>query len=886
MPSWHSLTPEQVLEKIGSSLTGLSDEDARARISQYGLNELQEKKEKPFLIKFLEQFKSPLIIVLLVAILISAVLGELVDAVVIAAIVIMNAVFGLVQEKKAEQALKALKQMAVPKAQVIRDGQLIEIKSTEIVPGDILVLTTGSKIPADGRIVKSFNLQVDESALTGESVPVEKSTAPLTEGTTLTDRKNIVYSGTIVTYGRGEAVVTATGMSTEIGKIASLLEQTEKEATPLQKILDQVGRNLALMVLGICAVVFVVGTLQGAPILFMLLLSISLAVAAIPEGLPAVVTIVLALGTQRMAQEGAIIRHLPAVETLGSTSIICSDKTGTMTLNEMTVERIFTIDDTFEVTGRGYAPQGNIVGRGESINALPANLELLLISASLNTDALLVKGSEKWEIRGDPTEGALVVLAAKAGLDKEKLLLTFKRVHEIPFTSERKMMTTIYERNGTRLAFCKGAPDIIIHRCNRYQLHNEIKILSEALKAEIIRKNEEMAREGLRVLGIAYHPDPSETKPEADLIFLGLVGMRDSAREEVKDAIATCRKAGIKPVMITGDHLLTATAIGSYLGLIQNEEEAVTGAELERLPFDDLVRLAPNLSVYARVSPEDKRKILTAYQSSGHVVAMTGDGVNDAPALKQANIGVAMGITGTDVSKEAADMILTDDNFATIVRAVREGRTIFANIKKFISFLLSCNLAEVLAVFAGFLLFPAREPILTPAQILWMNLVTDGLPALALGVDPPEKDVMDRPPRSKREGIFTKRVLSRIAVSAFIMAASTLAAFVYGLNQSIIKGETMAFTTIVTLELIYGFFSRSEKLPGWKLGILTNKYLLWSVILSLGLQLLIIYLPFISSLFGTVALSLGDWGIIALLSLLNVGILEGIKGLIFAKIKD
>jgi Ca2+-transporting ATPase len=886
MTHWHALKEEDVFQLLSSSPSGLTEEEVRKRLESYGPNELKEKKKTPLWARFLDQFKSPLIIVLLAAILISGLLSEVLDALVISAIVLLNAILGLVQEERAEQALRTLKKMAVPRCQVIREGQIREVKSSEIVPGDIIVLNSGNRVPADARIISSFNLMTDESPLTGESLPVEKLACTLEEETPLGERKNMVFAGTTVTYGRGQAVVVSTGMATEIGKIARLLEETEKESTPLQKNLDQVGKLLAFMVLGICLLVFLVGILRGASPLFMLLLSISLAVAAIPEGLPAVVTIVLALGTQRMAKRGAIIRHLPAVETLGSTSIICSDKTGTMTLNEMTAEFIVTAQEEFKVTGRGYQPIGKVIGKEGDLKDLPLDLKMLLIAGALNTDAHLVQEREKWEIRGDPTEGALVVLASKMGLNKEKLLSEYHRVQEIPFTSERKMMTTVYEKDGERLVFSKGAADVLVHFCNRLQRGKEVEPLNQEGKRIILKKNERMAREGLRVLGIAYKPWKENEDLERNLIFLGLVGMRDAPREEVREAIATCRKAGIKPVMITGDHLLTAVAIGSDLGLIQKEDEAITGEELSRLSDQELLQKAPILSIYARVLPEDKVRILTAYQSMGHVVAMTGDGINDAPALKQANIGVAMGITGTDVSKESADMVLTDDNFATIVKAVEEGRTIFTNIKKFVSFLLSCNLAEVLAVFLGFLLFPAREPILTPAQILWMNLVTDGLPALALGVDPPEEGIMNQKPRSKKTGIFTKRVLWKLGISAILMALSTIGAFIFGLRNSVAEGETMAFTTIVILELLFSFYSRSDKLPGWKSGLATNKYLFWAVLSSILLQVLIIYTPGVSKAFGTVPLNLIDWGLIAAISFLNFSLLEVLKVFLFSQIQE
>ncbi len=888
MKTWHELSEGEIFQLLKTSHHGLTGDEVSSRLKQYGYNELVEKRKASLFLKFVEQFKSLLVLILLVAVILSLALGEYVDATVIGAIVLLNAILGIVQESRAEKALSALKRIAAPQTQVLREGVVKEVPTRELVPGDILLLAAGSKVPADARIIKSFNLQAEEAALTGESLPIEKNEMPM-EGNiiAIAERKNMLFMGTTITYGRGEAVVVETGMSTEIGRIASMLEETKKESTPLQKNLDFVGKVLAFLVSGICVVVFLLGFLRGIPALTMLLLSISLAVAAIPEGLPAVVTIVLALGTQRMAQRGAIIRRLTAVETLGSTSVICSDKTGTLTLNEMMVEKIFTFQGTYDISGKGYQPEGQILLDDRLVEHLPPTLETLLRAASLNTDAVIQKENGQWRVHGDPTEGALVTLAAKAGIWKEKLAEKHPRVAEVPFTSERKMMSSVYEVEGKNVVFSKGAPEVVLRSCNRYQGEGKQHPLMENDRSLLEEKYRSFAREGLRVLAIAYGEEIEHQEEwEQNLVFLGLVAMRDPARPEAREAIAVCRRAGIRPVMITGDHLFTATSIGTHLALLSHEREAITGEEMHDLPADELRKIVPQISVYARVSPEEKVKILTSYQETDNVVAMTGDGVNDAPALKKADIGVAMGITGTDVSKEAADMILTDDNFATIVKAVGEGRTIFSNIRKFLSFLLSCNLAEVIAVFSGFLLFPASGAILTAPQILWMNLVTDGFPALALGVEPKEPDVMDHPPRPKKKGIFTQALYTRIAVSALLMAAGTLLSFYFGMSQSLEHAETMAFTTIVVLELFFGFFSRSEKKPVWKLGFFTNRYLVWACLLSLGLQLMLVYTPFLQGVFNTTPLGLFDWGLIVTIVLVSLSVLEALKVVWFSKIRE
>ncbi|MEI6308457.1 MAG: cation-translocating P-type ATPase [bacterium] len=888
---WHTVPQDQLLLDLQTTTAGLSSEEAATRLSHYGPNELQEKLKPTLLVRFFEQFKSLLVLILLAAIIISLFLGEWVDAAVIGAIVILNAILGLAQEARAEQALAALKRMSLPFAQVVRGDQVEEAPTRLLVPGDLILVAAGSKVPADARLLEAANLQADEAALTGESVPVEKELTLLSAQAPLAERRNMIYTGTTITYGRGTAVVVTTGMETEIGRIARLLEEGKKESTPLQRNLEQVGKVLALLVGLVCLVVFLTGWLQGIPLLTMFLLSVSLAVAAIPEGLPAIVTIVLALGTQRMAKRGAIIRHLPAVETLGSTSVICSDKTGTLTLNEMMVERIFTPTAAYEVSGAGYQPSGAIHLDDRPVETIPPSLAKLLLAATMNTDAALTQKEEQWEIHGDPTEAALIVLAAKSGIWKESVKTGAQRIAEVPFSSDRKRMTTAFAFPETIEVFSKGAPDILLDLCTAVWEDGQSLPLRSTMRQAIQTRNEEYAREGLRVLAIAgktlpLHSCPEPKTLEDNLVFYGLAAMRDPARSEAREAIETCRRAGIKPVMITGDHLLTATAIGGQLRLLEGENQALTGAELAALTDEELAKRAPNLSVYARVSPEDKVRIMETYQKLGHVVAMTGDGVNDAPALKRADIGIAMGITGTDVTKETADMILTDDNFATIVSAVEEGRTIFTNIKKFLAFLLSCNMAEVLAVFLGFLLFPKMGPLLTAPQILWMNLVTDGFPALALGMDPPEKDVMGRPPRSRTQGVFTRPLFLRIGVAAAIMAAGALLAFLWGAQAGVGKAETMAFTTIVSLELLFAFLSRSERIPTWKMKLFENRYLLWACLLSFLLQLVLIYFPPLQGAFSTVPLGWLDWGITAVILLVSGLLMEGLKVTLFSRLSS
>lgn len=751
---WHAYAVEEVFALLGSAPDGLSSNEARKRLEQYGPNELQAARRiSPWEI-LLEQFKNVLIIILLIATAISFFLGHGVESIVIAIIVLFAVLLGFIQEYRAERAIEALQQMAAPTAAVLRDGQEIRIPARDLVPGDVILLHTGDRIPADARLIEAINLQIEEAALTGESVPVEKHAHPLgRDNLPLGDRKNMVYAGTSATYGRGKALIVATGMRTEFGKIAQMLQTVETVRTPLQQNLDRVGGVLARAAFVVVALIVALGLLRGQPIIDMLIFGIALAVAVVPEALPAVVTISLAIGVQKMAKRHALIRRLPAVETLGSTSVICTDKTGTLTKDEMTVRQVFTAGKCFAVSGAGYAPAGEFLLDDHPVSP-PEPLVLTLKAAVLASDARLIRKDDgSWDIKGDPTEGALVVAAAKAGVWKETLDVESPRIHEIPFSSETKRMTTLHRGADGVTAYAKGAPEVILEGCDTVITADGIHLLDDAGREQILLQAQQMASQALRVLGIAFKPGATPDDAETGMTFLGLVGMIDPPRPEARDAIATCIEAGIRPVMITGDHPLTAQAIAGELHLL-NGGRVVTGAELESMSDEQLKRAVEDIRVYARVSPSHKLRVVTAWQSNGHVVAMTGDGVNDAPALKRADIGVAMGITGTDVTKEAAAMTLTDDNFASIVAAVEEGRGVFSNIKKYLMYLLSSNIGEIgLMAGASFLGLPLP---LSAVQILYVNLATDGLPALALAVDPPEADLMKRKPRNPRIGIFTR----------------------------------------------------------------------------------------------------------------------------------
>lgn len=855
---------------------GLSEEEAKIRLEKFGPNELKSIDSISPWKMFLSQFRDALIIILIIAALISGAVAviqgtteEWFDAIVIMIIVFLNAVFGFVQEYKAEKTLQALKQMAAPRVRVIRDGKEKEIPARELVPGDIILLSAGDKISADGRLIEAVNLKVNEAPLTGESVPVSKRADDiLDKDAYLGERINMVFAGCTVEYGRGKAVVTETGMSTALGKIAKMV-QGEAEMTPLQRKLGVLGKQLGLAVLIIAAVVFGVGLTQGVDILEMFLTAVSLAVAAIPEGLPAVVTISLALGVQRMVKRNALVRRLPAVESLGSATVICTDKTGTLTKGEMNVREIFT-GRTIYISGEGYEPQGEFNSDGRKIDPLQhRQLRWLLTASVLCNDAKLVIEDGRWKVAGDPTEGALLVTARKAGLDEESLREGASRIFEVPFDSAKKRMITVNEIEGKLYLFAKGAVESIIPLCDHICIDGEIRPLTEAERNLIVEKNGEMAGRALRVLAIAMREvmeeeELSEESLERGLILLGLVGMIDSPRKEAIEAIKVCKRAGIKVKMITGDHALTAKAIAHEMGIDDRENIPVlTGSDLERLNVEELSEIVKDVNVFARVSPEHKMKIVEALKRNGEIVAMTGDGVNDAPALKRADIGVAMGITGTDVSKEASEIVLLDDNFASIVHATEEGRGIYNNIRKFVSFLLTCNAGEVATMFLATLIFvdPEMLPFLLPIQILWINLVTDGLPALALGVEPTDPDVMKKPPRDPAESPITRSMIYRILTFGTVMAVGTLLAFYleYSATANVTRARTVAFCTLVMFQLFYVFSVRSEYRNIWEVGIKSNIKLLYAVIVSFLLQLAVVYLPAMNTVFRTEPLGVEEW---------------------------
>jgi Ca2+-transporting ATPase len=824
MASWHSLSVDEVLERLNSRVEGLTDEEAVERLRKYGPNEL-EKVEGPSPLRiFARQFANILIVILLAATAFSILVGEVLDALAIIIIVLAATILGFIQEYRAEKAVEALKRMLSPMASVVRGSEEREIPVREIVPGDIIVLEAGDKVPADARVIEGYRLQVDEAPLTGESAPVQKEASTLEGGLQIPDMRNMLFAGTTVTDGKGRAVVVATGMNTEFGKIAREVAAVRKEKTPLERRMEDVGRLLSEIMVAACIMVVAAGIaeeyirhgmVRSGFAVEMILFGIALAVAAVPEALPAIVTGTLAIGMREMAKGNAIVRRMAAVETLGSTSVICADKTGTLTKGEMTVRRIYVNGRIVEVTGVGYEPRGEFLIHGEKINPLGDEaLTLLLEGIALCNEARLVKGDGGWRIQRDPTEGALIVAAAKAGIDHEELKERYPRIGEIPFSSERKRMTTIHKagENGDVIIFMKGAPETVLEHCTwiREGLGGE-KPLTRDRVEEILRVNSEMADQALRVLGVAYKRvrdlELGEGEAERDLTFLGLVGMMDPPREEAVEAIRICREVDMKPIMITGDQKPTAVAIAREMGVYRDGDIALTGVELEALNEEELAGIVDKVTVYARVSPLHKVKIVKAWKRLGEVVAMTGDGVNDAPALRQADIGVAMGITGTEVTKEAADMVITDDNFATIVKAVEKGRWIYDNIKKYLLYLLQCNLVELIVLAVGVLVgFPL--PLL-PAQILYVNLATDGLPAIALGVSSPDPDIMKRPPRSPREGIFTADGKRYLALFSAVLSIMLLCLFAASITQGETVARTRIFLALIFFELTIALSMRS-----------------------------------------------------------------------------
>lgn len=859
MVNYYNLSISDSIKSIDTSQKGLSEEEARQRLEEHGANELkQREKISPFQI-LIRQFTSSIVFILLAALVISLLIGEKLDAIVISTIVVLNGVFGFVQEFKAEKAIEALRKLTALKATVIRNGIEAEIDSRELVPGDIILLETGSKVPADARLIDIAAFQVDEASLTGESVPSNKTTSPLDNNILVNDQENMVFMGTIVTKGRAKAVVTDTAMDTEIGRIADMVQEAEEKLSPLQVKLKKFGKRLGFVTIGICIVVFGVGVLreylttdlfETSFVIEMFLASVALAVAAIPEGLPAIVTISLAFGVRRMAKRNALIRKLPAVETLGCTNIICSDKTGTLTKNEMTVREIYFNNRLIEVTGDGYTPEGSFMQTGgEEVDI--SSLELLFRSSTLCNDSRL-NHNERWEIFGDPTEGALLVSAGKGGFKKTEMEDRFPRIDEIPFDSERKCMTTIHRVNEENTAYIKGAPDVILDHCKYISINGQVKDITGEDRKKILDVNHKMASKALRVLGFAYKSLAEKYTPESEiveknLIFVGLQAMIDPPREEVRESIIKCRSAGISTVVITGDHKLTAIAITKELGLFKEGDKALSGEELDKLSDDELDEIVESIVICARVSPEHKVRILNALKKRGHVVAMTGDGVNDAPALKNSDIGVAMGITGTDVAKEASDMVLTDDNFASIVNAVEEGRGIYNTIKQFVQYTLSSNLGEILVVFLAILIgWPLP---LIAIQILWINLLTDGLPGLALGLDPFDKDIMKNPPRKRDERIISRDVIQNILIVGLVMGTGTLLMF-YGYGVETVKAKSIAFTTLVMFQLFNVLTYRAKN---FKIDIKTSKYLMASVVISILMQFAVLYTP-LNTAFKTVPL--------------------------------
>ncbi|EEM61703.1 MULTISPECIES: cation-translocating P-type ATPase [Bacillus cereus group] len=883
MSNWYSKTKDQTLIDLETNEQhGLTEEIVNERLTQYGANELATKQKRSLWQRIFAQINDVLVYVLIIAALISAFVGEWADASIIALVVVLNAVIGVVQESKAEQALEALKKMATPKAIVKRDGELKEIPSEHVVPGDIVMLDAGRYIPCDLRLIETANLKVEESALTGESVPVDKDAIyhpfmQSDEQVPLGDQKNMAFMSTLVTYGRGVGVAVETGMNSQIGKIATLLHEAADDMTPLQKSLAQVGKYLGFVAVAICIVMFLIGFLQGRDTLEMFMTAISLAVAAIPEGLPAIVSIVLAIGVQRMIKQNVIIRKLPAVEALGSVTIICSDKTGTLTQNKMTVTHFYS-DNTYDQL--------------ERLNVNNDTQRLLLENMVLCNDASYNNESQT----GDPTEIALLVAGSTFNMQKDHLEKIHERVNELPFDSDRKMMSTVHTYDESYYSMTKGAIDKLLPLCTHIFKNGKIEGLTEDDKNQILEAAEVMSQEALRVLSFAFKQynssDVDIDHLEENLIFIGLVGMIDPPRTEVKDSISECKKAGIRTVMITGDHKDTAFAIAKELGIAEEISEIMIGTELDNISDTELANKINHLHVFARVSPEHKVKIVKALRAKGNIVSMTGDGVNDAPSLKQADVGVAMGITGTDVAKGAADVVLTDDNFSSIVKAVEEGRNIYRNIKKSILFLLSCNFGEIIALFLAILLGWATP--LRPIHILWVNLITDTLPALSLGVDPEDPDVMKEKPRHAKESLFSGSVPFLI-FNGFVIGLLTLIAFIAGAKfytgdtnlfplfperideDALLHAQTMAFVVLSFSQLVHSFNLRSRTKSIFSIGIFTNKYLVFSLLIGVLMQVCIISIPPLANIFGVHALTMRDWGFVLLLSIIPLVVNEFIK---------
>ena len=872
---WHTLSVEQALDRLGTESTGLTSAEAAERLRAHGANELQSLTRESAWRTFLAQFQNVLILILLSATLVSAFLGHTLEAGVITVIVLFAVILGFIQEHRAGRALEALREMAAPAARVLRDGHECVVPARDVVPGDVVLLRTGDRVPADARVTHAVNLAVDEAALTGESAAVEKTTLALVDARLpLGDRTNLTYAGTLVTHGRGQAVVVLTGMSTEFGRIARMVETVDASRTPLQENLDRLGATLGKAALVVVALVVAIGLGRGLPVIEMFLFGIALAVAVVPEALPAVVTISLAIGVRRMVKRQALVRRLPIVETLGSTSVICTDKTGTLTKNEMTVRQVLADEQLLELSGAGYDPIGHVLDGGKIVEPPPA-VRALLGAAVLASDARLVTRDGRWQVEGDPTEGALIVAATKVGLNPVDLNEQEPRVAEIPFTSERRRMTTLHTTPMGVLAYVKGAADEVLASCTSVMRSGEDIPLSDAHRERIRAVEQRMAAAGLRVLAVARKSGAAIEDAEREMTLLGLVAMMDPPRSEARQAIAVCRAAGIRAVMITGDHPLTASTIATELGML-NGRRVVSGRDLDVMSDDVLERDVAEIAVYARVSPSDKLRVVSAWQNRKEVVAMTGDGVNDAPALKKADVGIAMGIAGTDVSKEAAGMTLLDDNFATIVAAVEEGRIVFGNIKKYLMYLLSCNVGEMVLL-AGAVIAGLPMP-LTAVQILYVNLATDGLPALALAVDPPEQDLMRRKPRDPRLGIFTRPVVAMLLVAGLWSALVNMTLFTWLLQSGRDVEEVMAltFVALVLIQFFNAYNCRSDRQSVFRHPF-ANRWLNAAVAWELLLLVIIVYTPFFQRAFGTFSFEPGDWILTGVLGFSIVPVLEGTK---------
>ena len=891
--TWHTVEAERIVAELATDITeGLTSAEVSRRLEQYGPNELTKEAGVSPLALFFGQFKNILVIILLIAVVLSALVGEVLDAAIIAVIVMFVAVLGFVQEYRAERAIEALRKMLSPTITVLRDGREEEVPSKDLVPGDVMLLEAGDKIPADGRIVEEHSLRCDEAALTGESLPVEKSVSVLAEDASVADRKNMVFTGATVTYGRGKTIVTGTGMRTEFGKIAEQVTAVETEATPLEKRTEEIGKWLGIIALGICFLVAGLSIIReylgtgsvSAPFLVtVVMFAIALAVAAVPEALAAIVTGALAIGMRQMAKQNALVRRMPAVETLGCTTVICSDKTGTLTRGEMTIRKIFLAGKTVDVSGAGYAPVGEFMANGSALDQAGERPLLSFLKAgTLCNDSDLHEKEGQWVIKGDPTEAALVVAAAKAGMRIRETRLECPRTEEIPFSSERKRMTTIHDVDGRRWAYMKGAPELVLERCAHVLEGDAPRLLTDEDRRAIVRANETMAGEALRVLAAASRELPdgiayTEDAVEQGMVFLGLAGMMDPPRPEAIEAIRVCKQVHIRPVMITGDHQLTAVAVAREMGISAEGDRVLAGHELEQLSEEELERIVHTVTVYARVSPMDKLKIVKAWKQRGEVVAMTGDGVNDAPALKHADIGIAMGITGTEVTKEAADMVLTDDNFATIVSAIERGRWIYDNIKKYLTYLLRANITEVVVIGGVVLLMGPEYLPLLPAAILYINLATDGLPALALGVAPPDPDIMQRPPRDPKESVFSRDVLTFILLALAVEIPLFLWLFFHEFAD-IEHARTEMFFLFIIVELVIAMSFRSLRFSIFKAP--PHGWLLLAIVWELVLVAALLQVPALRATFGIRMPTLMDLGIITAISMVVLLSMELLKAVL------